>query len=257
MPGMERSCIWTAHLTASNRMYLRMVSFLTALKYAGPQSSSWLETKYKFQNHSVCLNTRRSLLPLTRFPAFICTHLVRQPEEKMHMFDPTPPPQGTTKVRKVRISSLYLSDISGHRTLRRNFAMSWDRIFCNSAPGTRYWKTEAGRLQEHQGEERGQTECVHKGAQHAEVSAARKSLFLRVLPHLNIISSLTSIEPLDQQPLLTSCKVCSHISMDYTHDLECSHIFLELCTGGDLFTYITSYTEKNRQDATNLPSLWA
>ncbi|KAJ3910119.1 kinase-like protein [Lentinula edodes] len=119
---------------------------------------------------------------------FTCTHVWKDPVEKISVFDPTPPPQPARKLLQHIGHYVVTSQCLGSGSFATvHLALSMDRrcqVACKSIRTKKGHRDELGQ------------------------------------PNINRI-------------------------FDTQEDQHFIHIFLQLCTGGDLFTYINSFTEKD------------
>ncbi|KAJ3933543.1 MAG: kinase-like protein [Lentinula lateritia] len=129
---------------------------------------------------------------------FTCTHVWKDPVEKISVFDPTPPPQPARKhIGHYVVTSQCLGSGSFATV---HLALSMDRrcqVACKSIRTKKGHRDELGQVM-------------------------KEIKILMGLNHPNI-----------------------NRIFDTQEDQHFIHIFLQLCTGGDLFTYINSFTEKD------------
>ncbi|PBL01161.1 kinase-like protein [Armillaria gallica] len=143
---------------------------------------------------------------------FTCIHLWKEPVEKVTVFDPTPPQQPTHKQIGAYIVTSQCLGSGSFATVHLALDTAHQRqIACKSI----------------------RTKKEH------EMSQVMKEI--RILMALNHASKDLSVGD--------HAFISSQPNINRIYDSEVNgnfiHIFLQLCTGGDLFTYITSYAEKD------------
>ncbi|KAI0778409.1 kinase-like protein [Trametes elegans] len=136
------------------------------------------------------------LLELPSSQKFECTLLHREPEQKVNIFDPTPPPQATPKTKRI---DRYL--VTSHCLGSGSFAT------VHLAMDTTAFKQVACK-------------CIkRRGSDKLEKVKKEVDILLNLShPNINTVRAATN-------------------------DDNFLYIFLELCTGGDLFSYIVSHPD--------------
>ncbi|TFY83403.1 hypothetical protein EWM64_g611 [Hericium alpestre] len=145
--------------------------------------------------------------------AFKCIHIWKQPQEKKSMFDPTPPTQPSHKKIGGYVVTSHCLGTGGFAAVHLAIDTAASRqVACK-------------------------TIVLKKDTE--KVTVMKEVKILLALDHPNI----SKILDVDEDGRFLWALMYRFRTFD-TDLMIHSHIFLQLCTGGDLFTYISSHSQK-------------
>ncbi|KAI0361379.1 kinase-like protein [Trametes cingulata] len=148
---------------------------------------------------------------------FECTVLHKDPGQKVNIFDPTPPPQPTVKTKKI---DRYV--VTSHCLGSGSFAT------VHLAMDTTAFKQVACKCIKRRGSDK-----LDKIKKEVDILLNLSHVCCSVRPFYTML-------PDTLQPNINTVRAA-------TNDDSFLYIFLELCTGGDLFSYIVSHPDSQLQ----------